>query len=335
MAATIITSNFAGAFRLKNGETAYMLLEEYYAFNERPRILRWGPLDCGSFAGCLPRIFLAASQVAGGMIKARSGYIKPETYISRWRNTLRRPVLIDEAEIELYVDPANPYGGTVYLKDAEHVARILEDYGLAFDSGSKLQLKLGKHGEAFIALYSTGMVHNFVRYIEPFFGLAGDSSLAPAEWFKQGRAVSPPKGAHLKHIPRVLRLSEWALIVEEGGHPPVVRYDGSFRPPVERGIMDWWQLELKIPGIYRALIPAAAEALRDAPAADPIAWQVAGVSDDFRSRFAPGTPDTIALSDLDLDNPFLVQELAFQFDKKESPIRLLPAEGIGKTTCAA
>lgn len=90
MGATVSTGMAAAIKKTGQGDL-YLLFEETFEKNVYPHTPRWSCVCAGTRDHAIRRIYFSAGSCEGGMLKGKSGDIKPENYIRRWEKVLNAP----------------------------------------------------------------------------------------------------------------------------------------------------------------------------------------------------------------------------------------------------
>lgn len=103
MGSTVLTGKRAAAFQKADGEWIYALFERSYESNCYPHKDEWSAVAFGNYATVMRRVFGGARSCEGGMLRARSGDIKPENYIESFRRELANPVILRDRRVHLSI----------------------------------------------------------------------------------------------------------------------------------------------------------------------------------------------------------------------------------------
>ena len=156
MGSTITTGKLASAFMDAKNEVWYALYEETYEKNCHPHRPRWNCIYFGQLAGALKQIFRYASACEGGMLRARNGDIKPESYITAWLNELSNPVAHQPNDVTIQVGKS--FNASVPEDMAELAASKLkglgrEDIAKALEDGNQHVLRMDGDAAIIAELY--------------------------------------------------------------------------------------------------------------------------------------------------------------------------------------
>lgn len=91
MGATVLTGKRAEAMVANDGTVLYLLAHHTYEKNCYPHKSRWGWFAFGTYAEVMTDITTGLSDLEGGMLQSKKGWIRPENYIAAWRRELKSP----------------------------------------------------------------------------------------------------------------------------------------------------------------------------------------------------------------------------------------------------
>ncbi len=262
MGATIIADKRVGAFRASNGQIGYVLFEEKYEKNCYPHNPRWSCVAMGYVEEVIAWIFLGASGCEGGSTQSRSGYVRPEAYVTDWIAKLAQPVhvpnLTQDVKIEDRFDATIPE--TMRKKVLEGL--VQEGYTDQAKVLSEGALALSLHHD-FDVLRAIYVKHSF--NLGPWRFLDRDK----AALFQRSPVAPELAYVHRKERRRrVPHLPSMALVYHE-----TIAFqdsDGAFRIPyggrdvVSGFIREYWTKEMDCPGSFRGSMKRFREAVKGA-----------------------------------------------------------------------
>lgn len=91
MGATVLTGKRAEAMVSNDGTVLYLLAHFTYEKNCYPHKSRWGWFAFGTYAEVMTLVTTGMSDLEGGMLQSKNGWIRPENYIAAWRRELKSP----------------------------------------------------------------------------------------------------------------------------------------------------------------------------------------------------------------------------------------------------
>ncbi|WP_321794802.1 hypothetical protein [Caballeronia sp. J97] len=101
MGSSILTGKRAAAFQKADGEWIYVLFERGYESNVYPHQDNWSAVAFGNYADVMRRVFSHAASCEGGMLRSKTGSIKPENFIASWQRELAKPFTLADRRITL------------------------------------------------------------------------------------------------------------------------------------------------------------------------------------------------------------------------------------------
>lgn len=245
MGATIVVDQEAAAFKPEGAShTVWCLFEKLYDKNTYPHHPEWNCVAIGRLDTALARVFESASYCEGGMNQGRNGHIRPETYIERWLNAMKNPLVMPDIEVPL----ALPVGKG-------------ESSGRA--NAEAVRVSLHHNTELLVATH------------------AGRPWRAIPSHVATGIVGMNPRSAELGYRPNHAGVSEVRRVLAGAPHPEMRRVDGHTRIERVDGVwkeVGWpysivgsyvrglWRQELETPGVYKRLIGEYRKAVEAAPA---------------------------------------------------------------------
>ena len=265
MGATIVVDQEAAAFKPQGAaHTVWCLFEKLYSKNTYPHHPEWNCVAIGCLETALARVFESASYCEGGMNQSRSGHIRPETYIERWLNAMKNPIVMPDIEVPL------PSGK-----------------GEATDREGDESVRVSLHRNA--DLISATLAE------QPWRGIP--SHLATAIIGMNPRSAElgyrpPPAAAAQVH--KALAAAPRPEMRRVGAHARIERIDGVWKEVgwpysiVGRYVRGLWRQELETPGVYKRLIGEyrkAVEAAPQVPAGTTIVVPLSGLEAQAREAY--------------------------------------------------
>ena len=245
MGATIVVDQAAAAFKLQGAaHTVWCLFEKLYDRNTYPHHPEWNCVAIGRLETALARVFESASYCEGGMNQSRSGHIRPETYIERWLNAMKNPIVMPDIEVPLTL----PSG-----KGEAHRRA----------SGEAVRVSLHRNAELISATFADQPWRAIPSYIvTAIVGMNPRSA-------ELGYRPSPAGAAEVRRTlaaaprPEMLRVDSHTRIERVDGVWKEVGWPYSIVGGYVRGL---WRQELETPGVYKRLIGEYRKAVEAAPA---------------------------------------------------------------------
>jgi hypothetical protein len=289
MGSTVLTGKRAGAFQRANGEWVFVMFERTYEKNCYPHHDHWSACTIGNYAAVMHRVFRHATSCEGGMLQARSGYIRPENYIESWRQELAKPMLLCDRTIKLQVSKS--FNGSVPESSLDEVRSAL----------IKAELE-----DKFDALVADGLTVSLIGDVDLLIALYGESGP-----FSAWRILSIDDCGSVPQVASVPSLLSANKVME---HMPdlrcfsiddenrLVSYDrkpwthagwnynavGSFITEVAYG------LDMLSPGFAKRAIPEVREKLRKASPLPPDTKLIVTRAPAGVDKWRIGTADEIA-----------------------------------------
>ena len=245
MGATIVVDQEAAAFKPEGAaHTVWCLFEKLYDKNTYPHHPEWSCVAIGRLDAAMARVFESASYCEGGMNQSRAGRIRPETYIERWLNVMKNPLVMPDIEVPL----ALPAGKG-------------ESSGRA--NAEAVRVSLYRNSELVVATH------------------AGRPWRAIPSHIATGIVGMNPRSAELGYRPSHAGGSEVRRVLANAPRPEMRRVDGHTRIERIDGVskeVGWpysivgsyvrglWRQELETPGVYKRLIGEYRKAVEAAPA---------------------------------------------------------------------
>ena len=245
MGATIVVDQEAAAFKPEGAaHTVWCLFEKLYDKNTYPHHPEWSCVAIGRLDAAMARVFESASYCEGGMNQSRGGHIRPETYIERWLNAMKNPLVMPDIEVPL----ALPAGKG-------------ESSGRA--NAEAVRVSLHRNSELVVATH------------------AGRPWRAIPSHIATGIVGMNPRSAELGYRPSHTGGSEVRRVLANAPRPEMRRVDGHTRIERIDGVwkeVGWpysivgsyvrgvWRQELETPGVYKRLIGEYRKAVEAAPA---------------------------------------------------------------------
>ena len=245
MGATIVIDQEAAAFKPEGAShTVWCLFEKLYDKNTYPHHPEWNCVAIGQIDTALARVFESASYCEGGMNQTRAGHIRPETYIERWLNAMKNPLVMPDIEVSLALPGGK--GESAGRAPAEAVR-------VSFHRNAELVVAThpGRPWRAIASHIATGIVGMNPRSAE----LGYRPSPAGAADLRRALAAAPR--------PEMCRLDAHSRIEQIDGVWRDVGWPYSIVGAYVRGL---WKQELETPGIYKRLIKDYRQAVSAAPA---------------------------------------------------------------------
>ena len=245
MGATIVIDQEAAAFKPEGvSHTVWCLFEKLYDKNTYPHHPQWNCVAIGRLDTALARVFESASYCEGGMNQGRNGHIRPETYIERWLNAMKNPLMMPDIEVPL----ALPAG-----KGESSGRAPAEAVRVSFHRNSELVVATyaGRPWRAIPSHIATGIVGMNPRSAE------------------LGYRPSHAGGSEVR---RVLASAPRPEMRRVDGHTRIERVDGVWKEVgwpysiVGSYVRGLWRQELETPGVYKRLIGEYRKAVEAAPA---------------------------------------------------------------------
>jgi hypothetical protein len=245
MGATIVIDQEAAAFKPEGAShTVWCLFEKLYDKNTYPHHPQWNCVAIGRLDTALSRVFESASYCEGGMNQGRNGHIRPETYIERWLNAMKNPLMMPDIEVPLAL-PAGK-GGSSGCANAEAVRVSLHR-----NTDLVVATHAGRPWRAIPSHVATGIVGMNPRSAE------------------LGYRPSHVSGGEVR---RVLASAPRPEMRRVDGHTRIERVDGVWKEVgwpysiVGSYVRGLWRQELETPGVYKRLIGEYRKAVEAAPA---------------------------------------------------------------------
>lgn len=102
MGSTIITSLAVRTFVARPDGVQYIaLFEQTYEANSHPHTPYWGCRFFGTYADAVRFIFRSAGVCEGGLLRSRSGPMRPERYIARWQDAMKNAAEQPDALVDV------------------------------------------------------------------------------------------------------------------------------------------------------------------------------------------------------------------------------------------
>ncbi len=276
MGATIVVDQEAAAFKPQGAaHTVWCLFEKLYDRNTYPHHPEWSCVAIGRLDVALARAFESASYCEGGMNQSRSGHIMPETYLERWLNAMKNPIVMPDVEVALA--KPEPMGGA--WLDNERTAQwasVRERYGALepahADEGARALERLEQGETVRVSLYQHSDLIATVLAGRPWRGIPSHIVTAVVGM--------NPRSAELGYRPLPAAPVQVRQALAAAPRPEMRRIDAHTR--IERINGDWkeagwpysivgayvrglWRQELETPGVYKRLIGEYRKAVEAAP----------------------------------------------------------------------
>ena len=266
MGATIVVDQEAAAFKPAGAaHTVWCLFEKLYDKNTYPHHPEWNCVAIGRLDTALARVFESASYCEGGMNQSRSGHIRPETYIERWLNAMKNPIVMPDIEVSL-----------------ELPAGKGESPGRA--PGEAVRVSLHRNAELVAATHAGRPWRAIPSHIAT--GIVGMNPRSAELGYR-------PSHAGGSEVRRVLAGAPRPEMRRVDGHTRIERIDGVWKEVgwpysiVETYIRGLWKQEIETPGVYKRLIGEyrnVVQAASAVPAGTAVVVPLAGL--DTRDREA-------------------------------------------------
>lgn len=245
MGASIVVDQEAAAFKPEGASyTVWCLFEKLYDKNTYPHHPEWNCVAIGRLDTALARVFESASYCEGGMNQSRGGHIRPETYIERWLNAMKNPIVMPDIEVPL----ALPAG------KGESAGR---------ERGESVRASLHRNVELVAATHAARPWRAIPSHIAT--AIVGMN----------------PRSAELGYRPSHVGGSEVRRVLAGAPRPEMRRVDAHTRIERLDGVwkeVGWpysivgayvrglWRQEIETPGVYKRLIGEYRNAVQAAPA---------------------------------------------------------------------
>ena len=245
MGATIVVDQEAAAFKPDGAShTVWCLFEKLYDKNTYPHHPEWNCVAIGRLDTALARVFESASYCEGGMNQGRNGHIRPETYIERWLNAMKNPLVMPDIEVPLALPAGQGESSGRANADAVRVS-------LHRNTDLIVATHAGRPWRAIPSHVATGIVGMNPRSAE------------------LGYRPSHVSGGEIR---RVLASAPRTEMRRVDAHTRIERVDGVWKEVgwpyaiVGSYVRGLWRQELETPGVYKRLIGEYRKAVEAAPA---------------------------------------------------------------------
>lgn len=245
MGATIVIDQEAAAFKPEGAShTVWCLFEKLYDKNTYPHHPEWNCVAIGRLDTALARVFESASYCEGGMNQGRNGHIRPETYIERWLNAMKNPLMMPDIEVPL----ALPAGKG-------------ESSGCA--NAEAVRVSLHRNTDLVVATHAWRPWRAIPSHVAT--GIVGMNPRSA----ELGYRPSHVSGGEVRRVlasaprPEMRRVDAYTRIERVDGVWKEVGWPYSIVGSYVRGL---WRQELETPGVYKRLIGEYRKAVEAAPA---------------------------------------------------------------------
>ncbi len=276
MGATIVVDQEAAAFKPQGAShTVWCLFEKLYDKNTYPHDPEWSCVAIGRLDTALARVFESASYCEGGMNQCRSGHIRPETYIERWLNAMKNPIVMPDLEVTL-TKPAPAESAWLDEKRAAQWASVRERYAALapahadegacvierLERGEATRVSLHRHPDLISVVLAArpwrGIPSHIVRAVVGMNPRSAELGYrpAPAAAAQVRKALAAAPQPEMRRIDAHTRIERLDGVWKEAGWPYSIM--GSY----VRGL---WEQELETPGVYKRLIGEYRKAVETAP----------------------------------------------------------------------
>ena len=245
MGATIAVDQEAAAFKPEGAShTVWCLFEKLYDKNTYPHHPEWSCVAIGRLDTALARVFESASYCEGGMNQSRSGHIRPETYIERWLNAMKNPIVMPDIEVPLEL----PFG------KGESPGR---------ERGESVRVSLHRNAELVAATHAERPWRGIPSHIVT--AIVGMNPRSAELGYRPPHATAAQVRYALATAPRpeMRRIDTHTRIERVDGVWKEVGWPYSIVGAYVRGL---WQQEIETPGVYKRLIGEYRKVVEAAPA---------------------------------------------------------------------
>ena len=245
MGATIVVDQAAAAMKPDGASHAvWCLFEKLYDKNTYPHVTKWNCVAIGRLDAAVARVFESASYCEGGMNQSRSGLIRPETYIERWLNAMKNPIVMPDIEVPL----ALPAG------KGESAGR---------ERGESVRASLHRNVELVAATHAARPWRAIPSHIAT--AIVGMNPRSAELGYR-------PTHAGGSEVRRVLAGAPRPEMRRVDAHTRIERLDGVWKEVgwpysiVGAYVRGLWRQEIETPGVYKRLIGEYRNAVQAAPA---------------------------------------------------------------------
>ncbi len=282
MGATITCNKLAASFVDANAKTWYTLYEETYEKNCYPHRPQWSCIYFGPLEGAIEKIFKYSSSCAGGMLRSRNGYIKPENYIAAWLRELKNPVAHTPLDVSLEI--GSGFYTPIPQDQAQATLELLrgmgrDDIAKTLEEGRRQVLSMANDADIVATLFGNRSTLSPWRVIghPPLHGQR-DSAL--------GYSPAKAKTTLDDNIPKLRKISakrEGLLVLHPDGS---WRYGGWDYSVTAHFICSIWRLELSHPGSYKKAIEQLDQAIKSASVIPQGTKVVVDTTVEYESKWA-------------------------------------------------
>ena len=257
MGATIVVDQAAAAFKPEGAaHTVWCLFEKLYDKNTSPHHPEWRCVAIGRLDAAMARVFESASYCEGGMNQSRAGRIRPETYIERWLNAMKNPIVMPDIDIPLTMPELADEPRRVLARERYHALMPVHA-----DEGTRVIEQLARGESARVALHRHPDLISVLLAEWPWRGI--HSHIVTAIVGMNPRSADlgyRASAAGAGEARRVLGSAPRPEMRRVDAHARIERIDGVWKAAgwpysiVGAYVRGLWRQELGTPGVYKRLI---------------------------------------------------------------------------------